>query len=284
MFGVVVSAVWFGYLSDKFGRIRVLYAAILLEIAGGFCSIYSPNVICFTLSRFLLSFGGYGRNLTGFMIGIESVGPKYRAKVGIGYQLGWALGYVMLPGIAYLCRDYVTLFYCTTVPELFWLVWLWRIPESPKWLISKAKYEEAEKVLKNALKYNGKSLENVKEQMEALRHQIERERLNRAGEREITFFDLWRNKNIRNFTMILYFTWSVRFEIWGLMSGVQCRFRPISFSVDSGSSMLLSTTAFRSTLETLAVICSSTLLSPDSSKCPATYSQSTHSTMSAVVN
>jgi MFS family permease len=207
MFGVVISALLFGYLSDQYGRIRVLYAGIALEIFGGLCSTYSPNVTCFAVSRLVLSIGCYGRNLTAFLIGIECVGPKYRAKIGIGYQLGWAFGYMLLPGLAYLCRDHELLFLCTTLPELLWLGWLWRIPESPKWLISHGRYNQAEEVLRDALKYNGKSAAQLKEHIEALRDQIERERLDRACKREINFFDLWRNVNIRNFTLILYFTW-----------------------------------------------------------------------------
>lgn len=69
MFGVVISALLFGYLSDQFGRIKVLYAGIVLEILGGLCCIYSPGIVTFTLSRLLLSIGCYGRNLTGFLIG-----------------------------------------------------------------------------------------------------------------------------------------------------------------------------------------------------------------------
>ena len=126
----------------------------------------------FTIARFLLSIGTYGRNLTAFLLGLECVGSLNRAKCGVAYQLGWGVGYVALSGIAYLSRDYITMFWITTIPEVIWVLWMFRIDESPKWLISKGRYDEAEIVLRKALAINKMSDENLKPMLEEFRNAV----------------------------------------------------------------------------------------------------------------
>jgi len=205
MFGISVSALLFGYLSDKYGRTKILQIALCWEILGGFFSIFANSIVLFTIARFFQSLGTYGRNLTAFLLGIESVGSLHRAKCGVAYQLGWAVGYVMLPLIAYLSRDYVMMFYITTIPEILWVIWMFSMDESPKWLISKGYYDEAEVVLRKALKINGMSDENLKPMIEELRSSyIEEEEIK---VKKMSFFSLWKSPMIRKFTIILYFTW-----------------------------------------------------------------------------
>ena len=82
--GICISALLFGYLSDKYGRTRILHIALCWEILGGFFSIFANNIKVFTIARFFLSIGTYGRNLTAFLLCIECVGSLYRAKCGVG--------------------------------------------------------------------------------------------------------------------------------------------------------------------------------------------------------
>lgn len=70
MFGISISALLFGYLSDKYGRTKILHIALVLEILGGFASIASNSIEIFTLARLFLALGVYGRNLTAFLLGI----------------------------------------------------------------------------------------------------------------------------------------------------------------------------------------------------------------------
>ncbi|RWR99591.1 solute carrier family 22 member 8-like protein, partial [Leptotrombidium deliense] len=152
--GIVVSAVAFGYISDKFGRLPSLWISAVIEIVAGFLSAFSTSIIFFTIARFFVAFGCYGRNLTTFLLGLESVGPKYRAITGIAYQFGWATGYVLLPGIAYLTRNFRHMIIATTVPEILWLYWLYRTPESIRWQLTNNKSEDAKKSVMNAVRTN----------------------------------------------------------------------------------------------------------------------------------
>lgn len=88
----------------------------------------------------------------------ELVGPKQRARlVGIG-AICWTIGMCILPLIAYLTRNYVAL---TIVPTVFVLpvALYWKfLPESPRWLLARNKYEEAYAVMANIARTNGKTV------------------------------------------------------------------------------------------------------------------------------
>lgn len=74
--------------------------------------------------------------------------------LGNGLQFGGAIGYLLLPGVAYLLRDYRMIELAITLPEvLFLLGWLF-LPESPRWLLLKGRDADAERVIQSAARCN----------------------------------------------------------------------------------------------------------------------------------
>ncbi|RWS02214.1 solute carrier family 22 member 8-like protein, partial [Dinothrombium tinctorium] len=97
------------------------------------------------------------RYLTGgSSLGVETVGPKYRAVAGIAYQFGWATGYVILPCIAYLVRDFRILI----------------IPESIRWQLTHGKEKQAIKSLMNAMKVNKLPMDGIDEKINILKQNL----------------------------------------------------------------------------------------------------------------
>lgn len=106
---------------------------------------------------------------------------------------------------------------CTTLPELLWIIWLWFIPESPRWQLTNGHFVQAERAIKHAAKMNGKSLDNFDEKIFQLRESIEKERAAAGGFTNHNFFDLWKTRSTRKYTLILYFTWYVNaFVYYGI--------------------------------------------------------------------
>lgn len=60
MLGLAVGQIFFGPLSDKFGRKAVLVSAMLLFAASTIAAIYSPTIEFFNVCRFLQGLGGSG--------------------------------------------------------------------------------------------------------------------------------------------------------------------------------------------------------------------------------
>lgn len=208
MFGIVFSALIFGHYSDKFGRKPCLVIAIIIEIVSGVLSALSPTFTVFTVSRFFVAFGCYGRNLTGFLLAIESVGTKYRAIMGIAVQLGWATGYIMLPAMAFYIDNFRHLLLACALPEIIWLIWMFWIPESPRWLLTHDRYDEAEAIIVQAVQMNNLDSSLVKEKFKFLKENIDREReAVTSSDSGQTFFDLWKSKVMIIYCLIFYVSW-----------------------------------------------------------------------------
>jgi MFS family permease len=69
MGGMIISSLVCGHLSDKYGRLPVLWAAVVMESLAGLSCAFSFSIYQYMASRFILAIGAYGRYLTGFMLG-----------------------------------------------------------------------------------------------------------------------------------------------------------------------------------------------------------------------
>lgn len=56
---------------------------------------------------------------------MEVVGPELRSIYGIAVQFGWCLGFVSLPAIAWLLRDWFWIQIALTIPCLILLAIWW---------------------------------------------------------------------------------------------------------------------------------------------------------------
>ncbi|UXI20758.1 hypothetical protein NH340_JMT06701 [Sarcoptes scabiei] len=156
-FGYVLSGVIIGMMSDQYGRRIALIVSIVFEIFGGLMLIVSPNIYWYTAARLILGFGDSGRGMCLYMLIIETVGKSRRTDVLITSDFGWIVGYLLLPVIAFVSRNFIIVQLVPTVTMLLMaLLWLPHVPESPRWLLTKRRFTKAELVLQKACKSNGK--------------------------------------------------------------------------------------------------------------------------------
>lgn len=77
----------------------------------------------------------------------------------------------------YLLRHWFTLSLATSVPFVLLFSYYWIIPESPRWLLSKNRIDEAEVIVQRMAKINGKTVpNNFLRKMEVEKEEGERER------------------------------------------------------------------------------------------------------------
>ncbi|ELU09061.1 hypothetical protein CAPTEDRAFT_121679 [Capitella teleta] len=158
MAGILVGAVGSGYLSDKFGRKKTIYVSILLKVATTLMTTFPINYPWVAVTRFLLGVGSTGAYLTGFILIMELIGNKWRGALGVSYQQQFAIGFMLWPAVAYFIRDDIKVQLAMSGPVIILLVFWWLIDESPRWLLVKERYEDAEVVLRKIAAINGREL------------------------------------------------------------------------------------------------------------------------------
>ncbi|KAJ8348033.1 hypothetical protein SKAU_G00266220 [Synaphobranchus kaupii] len=118
----------------------------------------------------------------------------------VGVCIFFAFGYMMLPLMAFCIRDWRMLLVAISVPGLFYFP-LWRfIPESPRWLLSQGRVEEAEAILRAAARKNRVTAPEVIFQPLQVENKVKK--LNHHN-----VCDLLKSNNIRWVTILLCFVW-----------------------------------------------------------------------------
>ncbi|CAI9732230.1 cation transporter 15-like [Octopus vulgaris] len=158
--GFLVGNILFGTLSDAFGRFKMFCAANALSIFSGLIKIYSPNIIVFLIIYIIEGFGIAGTYLILFTILQECVTQNYRTRLNYLMHGTYGLGAMLLAGVAYVFPKWQHLLYATIIPHiLIFILALKFLPESPRWLLNKGKFTEAEKSFEKIAKTNKKNAE-----------------------------------------------------------------------------------------------------------------------------
>ncbi|XP_029655305.1 organic cation transporter protein-like [Octopus sinensis] len=158
-FGVLIGVVTLGNVSDIVGRRTVMMYSILLQGSAALGSAWVNNIYLFYLLRFLTGIGCSGSYIPTFILATEIVGLKYRTFVAIIEQAFFTVGLLVLCGLAYLLDDWRLLTTVISIPSfIFAATYFLFIPESPRWLISSGRLEEADKIIKRIARINNKEI------------------------------------------------------------------------------------------------------------------------------
>ncbi|CAG2114873.1 unnamed protein product, partial [Medioppia subpectinata] len=181
---------------------------------------YQFNLVCdrkhfasFTQTAYMLGYAvsglifahysdKYGRRPT-------CCGPKYRADISILGGIGWVLGYAAVPGLALWLQDYRYLLFVSLLGLGSMMVWYYFMFESPRWQITNGQTDRAEQTLRKALKINGKSDENLKQQLTELSAYLQEMQSHEKSVKNHTILDLVKTPALRKITFILWYTWIV---------------------------------------------------------------------------
>ncbi|CAF0825598.1 unnamed protein product [Rotaria sordida] len=168
-FGYMIGSLIFGILSDKLGRRPVMGISFFIISLASFICAFAPqqklgfeiSYVLFLVGRFLVACATRGVALTGFVIGVELVGPKQRLFTGIVIEYFFAIGQLILLAFAYMIRTWRLLHIALAILSVPFLFFYFILPESPRWLISKGYYDEAEKILRRIAKTNKNSFNSI---------------------------------------------------------------------------------------------------------------------------
>ncbi|CAN0890081.1 Organic cation/carnitine transporter 3, partial [Linum grandiflorum] len=149
--GCLVGGLALSTLADtRLGRKNALILSCLLMCSSSLLTALAVDVWSYAALRFLSGVGRATIGTCSLVLSTELVGRRWRGRVGIFGFLAFTVGFMSLPGIAYLNRggSWRNLYVWTSMPVFVYsaLVWLF-VSESPRWLLIKGRKEEAVSVL-----------------------------------------------------------------------------------------------------------------------------------------
>jgi MFS family permease len=154
--GAVLGALFFGWLTDRLGRKRLFFITLSVYLAATAATALSWNLASFALFRFFTG-AGIGGEYTAINSAIQELVPaRYRGwtdllingSFWVGAALGAAGSIVLLdPNVLAPDLGWRLAFLIGAVLGLvIFLMRLW-LPESPRWLMTHGRVEEATAVL-----------------------------------------------------------------------------------------------------------------------------------------
>uniref|UniRef100_A0A1Y1KD84 Major facilitator superfamily (MFS) profile domain-containing protein n=1 Tax=Photinus pyralis TaxID=7054 RepID=A0A1Y1KD84_PHOPY len=149
-----------GFFSDRYGRLTTLIVAIVSSGIFGIIRSFSPSYIFFCVFEFLDSAFGAGAYTCGYILGVELVGPQRRVLMGTLISCSYALGEVLLGGLAWGIPQWRPFLQVLCSSSFILLFYYWIAPESVRWLLVQQKFNKAKQILSKVAKVNGKSISN----------------------------------------------------------------------------------------------------------------------------
>ena len=152
LWGTVIGAIFGGIPTNKLGRKKTLIWIGVLFLASAIGSALANDPYTFAFFRFLGGLG-IGASTIAAPAYVSEIAPaKDRGRLVALYQFNIVLGILLAFLSNYLLRDvgenaWRWMIGVMAFPSFFYTIIVFAIPESPRWLISQSRNEEAKKVL-----------------------------------------------------------------------------------------------------------------------------------------
>ena len=154
--GAVLGAIFFGHLTDRFGRKKLFMITLLVYLLATGATAFSWNAYSFYIFRFLTG-AGIGGEYAAINSAIDELIPKrFRGRVDliingsfwVGAVAGAALALVVLnEAIFALDLGWRLAFGLGAILAIGVLIVRRNVPESPRWLFIHGREEEADKIV-----------------------------------------------------------------------------------------------------------------------------------------
>jgi len=156
--GCIPGAMFAGFLSDKFGRRKMLFLCALLYAVSGLLSAIPNTFNQFLVAR-IISGLGIGASSMICPVYIAEIAPeKWRGRLGTLFQLGIVTGIFITLFINKLIQGMGDEVWNTAygwrwmlgmevVPAIAFIALLFAVPESPRWLAQNKREDEARDIL-----------------------------------------------------------------------------------------------------------------------------------------
>ncbi|KAF8794656.1 Solute carrier family 22 member 3 like protein [Argiope bruennichi] len=131
-------------------------------------------------------------------------------------NISWTVGLCFLPLLAYFSRSWVTLGLLTSSVTLIFFLYYTFLPESPRWLVSQERYDEAATILYQIGEKNKKVVEKneLVQKLQKLGERMKKEKT--VDKVENSSLDLLRYPQLRKKFIIITFFWNSKENNFGV--------------------------------------------------------------------
>lgn len=207
IFGMILGAALSGTIADRYGRRTVIVFTLLLYSIGSLLSGLSINYWMLIVCRFVTGFG-LGGELPAASTLVSEFSPlRSRGRNVVILESFWAWGWIAASLVAYFAIPvwgWRSAFFIGAAPALFAAILRRTVPESPRYLESAGRYQDANRIVRSMEREAGiQEREYVPSGVE-----------NRP---KVSFFELWRSGNRRP-TIVLWIIWiGINFGYYGFV-------------------------------------------------------------------
>jgi len=211
MLGMILGAALSGIAADKWGRRAVvMWTLVIYGLASGL-SGFAVNYPMLLVLRFITGFG-LGGELPAASTLISEFSPKkIRGRNVIILESFWAWGWILAALVAYLLipvYGWRTAFWVGAIPALFAAYLRRAVPESPRYLESAGRVNEADQLVRTMERQAG--LEEYRAEGPSLYTGTD-------GKTRLSLGELWSRKYIRS-TFVLWVIWiGINFGYYGFV-------------------------------------------------------------------
>lgn len=147
--GMVSAKLFMAFFNDTFGRRKTLIISGVIFLIGTLCMILSTSVNCIIVGRTLQGFGGGLLMFTTSLYIVEIAHDNARGQLTGLYQLSFTIGLLIsnLIGLFVYDINWKISFDVLLVLAIVFILTIYNLPCSPKWLYMKGKINEAKRAL-----------------------------------------------------------------------------------------------------------------------------------------
>ncbi|MBL4674719.1 MAG: sugar porter family MFS transporter [Mucilaginibacter sp.] len=153
LIGAVAGAISSGKLSDTMGRKRMIIVNAVIFTVGALGCAYAPNITLLVIMRIII---GFAIGITSYVVPmyISEISPsRARGALVTLNQLMITIGILVSYISDYWLSDdsradsWRLMFLVGVIPAVILLIGMFFLPETPRWLISKGRWDDGKKVL-----------------------------------------------------------------------------------------------------------------------------------------
>ncbi|XP_007943047.1 solute carrier family 22 member 6-like [Orycteropus afer afer] len=220
MAGLLTGSLFFGILSDRLGRRKLLIWVYLQLAVSGSCAAFAPNFPAYCTCRFLSAMAMNCISCNSLTLSLEWLPIDVRPV--FGFLLGFVpiMGQYLLAGIAYAIPQWRLLQLMVSLPFFVFFIYSRFFIESALWYFCSGKQDLALKALRRVAQINGKQEEGAKLNIEVLQANIHKEvTMNQA---QTSLLQLLHCPAIRRLSLCLFpLCFTNFFSFYGMIMSLQ---------------------------------------------------------------